>query len=372
MTLGYANHNGQNRFTHLVGGFPGDSTRGAMAQLLEYLGPTLLYLPDGETATPDIPDRPDWIAPELRGVSGLRGVRMCFEDARYEGYDTGYENVPYYQPTEPLAVADFAQALILQQAFEASYPVFCELRGEREASPLRFQAGTPSAFDLALLAFRDEGLDADLLNPITQAKAQQVRACHAQAPGDVVFQLETPAATRWVATAADPAKEAAYVAGLLTELPRLCSGTAWGVHLCLGDWNHQSAVDPDSAMPLVVLAKEIIAQWPAGIPDAPVLEYVHLPFAAASKPPAADPEWYAPLADLRSHMPPGARLVAGLVHEDLDLPALRRLLAIIEAAYGAQVTIAATCGLGRRPGDDHGLGQAVDALTKMAALSAAA
>ncbi len=38
------------------------------------------------------------------------------------------------------------------------------------------------------------------------AKARQVLACHAQAPGDVVFQLETPAAVRWAATADDPAK----------------------------------------------------------------------------------------------------------------------------------------------------------------------
>jgi hypothetical protein len=365
MIEGYGNHNGSNRYTHLVGGFPADTALAAMAQVMDHLGPTLRYVPDGEVDTPDIPDRHDWIAPELGGVSRIRGVKTCNPHAGY----TGYDDVPYYQPTTPLTVGDFDPAVILERAFDDSYPVFRALRAERGLSRLRFQAGGPSAFDLALLAFREEGLGADLLNLITEAKARQVRACHAQGPGDVVFQMETPAATRWVATAADPAKAAVYVAGLLTDLPRLCPGTAWGVHLCLGDWNHQAAVEPFSAAPQVMLAKEIIAQWPAEIADPPALEYFHLPWAAASKPPSLDPAWSAPVAELelRRHMPPGARLAAGFVHEDLDLPALRRLLAIIEAAYGAEVTIAATCGLGRRP-DPR---QAVDALVKMAALAAA-
>jgi len=68
-------------------------------------------------------------------------------------------------------------------------------------------------------------------------------------------------------------------------------------------------------------------------PEAAVLEYVHLPFAAAGKPPWADPAWYEPLASLS--LPPGCRLAAGFVHELLDLASLRGLLGIIEEAYGS-------------------------------------
>jgi hypothetical protein len=52
------------------------------------------------------------------------------------------------------------------------------------------------------------------------------------------------------------------------------------------------------------------------------------------------------------------------VHELTGLAELRRLLGIVEDAYGAEFTIAATCGLGRRPP-----GQAADALEKMATLA---
>lgn len=360
MTAGYATDTEGYRHAHLVGGFSASTTYDAMTQILDCLSGTLLSLPDGEPPTDDIPDRPNWIAPELRGVSGIPGVITRNAQAGY----TGYDDYPWYEATRPLTADDFDAAVILQRAFRASYPVFRTLREERGLPGLRFQAGGPSALDLALLAFREAGLSPDLFSAITGAKARQVRACNAQAPGDVVFQLEMPVATRMVADAEDPAEVAAYVARLLVELPRSCPGTRWGVHECDGDWGHQAATDPSSALPLVLLASEIIAQWPEG-PDAPVLDYVHLPFAAASKPPAEDARWYAPLADLK--MPPGCRLAAGFVHELLDLTALRRLLALIEDAYGGPVTIAATCGLGRRPDP----GQATDALTKIAALAGA-
>jgi len=362
MTQGSVTGTGGNRYTHLVGGVPADSARGAMTQMLDYLGPTLLHLPDGENATPDIPGRANWIEPEVGAVPGLPGVITHNAQARYSGYD----DTPWYEATRQLIADELDQVVILRRAFEASYPVFCALRSERGFPRLRFQAGLAAAYDLALLAFREAGLSPELFSAITETKARQVRACSAQAPGDVVFQLESPMAVRWVATAEDPAGAAAYVAGLLTELPRRCPGTAWGVHECDGDWYHQAQADPSSALPLVLLASEIIAQWPTG-PDAPVLEYIHLPFAAASKPPSADAAWYAPLGDLYKKMPPGCRLAAGFVHELLDLDALRRLLGVIEDAYGTPVTIAATCGLGRRPDPS----QAIDAMTKMAALAAA-
>ena len=363
MSQGYVNHNGSHRYTHLVGGLPAGSARAAMTQMLDRLGPTLLLVPDGENATEDIPDRANWIQPEFGAVAGLPRLITRNAGARFSSYD----DVPWYEPTGPLTAADLDQVVILRRAFEPSYPVFRTLRDERGLQGLRFQAGMPSHFDLALLAFRDAGLSPALFNAVRDAKARQVLACHALAgAGDVVFQLETPVAVRWVATAEDPAKAAAYVAGLLTELPRCCPGTAWGVHLCDGDWHHQAGADPSSALPLVLLAAEIIAQWPVGR-GAPALDYFHLPFAAAGKPPAADSAWYAPLADLRGQMPEGCRLAAGFVHEYLDVTALRGLLGVIEDAYGAPVTVAATCGLGRRP-DPR---QAADTLDKMAALAAA-
>ena len=262
MPEGYVNDTDGNRITHLVGGIPAPSARHAMAEALGYLGPTLRYLPDGENPTADIPYRAGWIEPEVRAVPGLPGVITRNAEARY----TSYDDTPWYEAVGPLTADDLDAVVIARRAFEASYPEFCTLRRERGLPRLRFQAGIPAPLDLALLAFRESGLSPDLFGSITEAKARQVRACSAQAPGDAVFQLETPTGTGMVVTADDPAKAASYVAGLLTDLPSRCPGTAWGVHLCDGDWYHQAAIDPSSALPLVLLATEITAQWPARTP----------------------------------------------------------------------------------------------------------
>jgi hypothetical protein len=330
-----------------------------MTTALEHLEPTLLSLPDGENDTEQFPTRHNWIQPEMLSIPDLPGAVNCNPGAQM----TGYDDVYWWRATGPLTAADFAPVVILQRAFAETYPAFCEVRDQFRLPGLRFQIGMPAALDLAVMSFHEAGLAPALHDPITEAKAAQVRAVHAQAPGDVVFQLETPWSVQMVATSEDPAKAAEVAAGLLVGLPQGCPGTMWGVHLCDGDWFHQANTDPASALPLVLLANEIVAQWPTG-PDAPVLEYIHMPFAAAAKPPAMDAAWYQALGDLR--LPEGCRLAAGFVHEALDLAANQTVLGLVEDAYGAQVTIATSCGLGRRPDP----GQVPDALQKMAGLAA--
>ena len=350
---------GSARYTHLIGALTAPSADEAMTTALQYLGPTLLSLPDGENPTGQFPTRHLWIQPEMMAIPGLPGVVNCNPDAKM----TGYDDISWWRAERPLTADDFAPAVILQRAFEQTYPAFCAVRDRFQLPGLRFQIGTPAALDLGVMSFRDAGLAPALQDPITDAKAVQVRAVHAQAPG-VVFQMESPCSVQMVATSEDQAKTAEYAASMLVGLPRRCPRTMWGIHLCDGDWFHEEMTEPGSALPLVLLANEIAAQWPTG-PQAPVLDYIHLPLAAAAKPPATDPAWYQALGDLR--LPDGCRFAAGFVHEALDLDANRAVLGLVEAAYGAQVTVATSCGLGRLPDP----GQVPDALEKMAALAAA-
>jgi hypothetical protein len=349
---------GPARYTHLVGALTAPSASAAMTTALRYLGSTLLSLPDGENPTEQFPTRHLWIQPELLSIPGLPGAVNCNPDAKM----TGYDDVYWWRAEQPLTADDFAQVVILLRAFEQTYPAFRKVSDQYQLPGLRFQIGTPAPLDLGVMSFRDAGLAPALQDPITAAKAAQVRAVHAQA-ADVVFQMESPWSVNMVATSDDLAKTAEYAAGLLVDLPQRCPGTMWGVHLCDGDWFHEANTEPGSALPLVLLANEIAAQWPTG-PDAPVLDYIHLPLAAAAKPPAMDAAWYEALGDLR--LPEGCRFAAGFVHEALDLSANRAVLGLVEDAYGAQVTIATSCGLGRRPDPD----QVPDALEKMAALAA--
>lgn len=349
---------GSARYAHLVGALTARDDRDAMTTALDNLGLTLPSLPSGENPSPRFPQRQFWIQPEILRIPEIPGVVNLNPRAGM----TGYDDIPFYGAERPLTVEDFLPVVILREAFEQEYPTFCEVRAQYQLPGLRYQVGTPAPLDLAVIAFQDAGLDPALHGPITEAKAAHVGAVRAQAP-DVVFQLESPWSVKMVTSSEHPAKEAEQVAGLLVDLPRRCPWTTWGIHLCDGDWFHKAVIEPASAEPLVLLANEIAAQWPAG-PEAPVLDYIHLPLAAADQPPAMDPAWYQALADLR--LPEGCRFAAGFVHEHLDMAANRRVRDLVEHAFGAQVTIATTCGLGRRPDPQ----QVPDALRTMAALTA--
>jgi hypothetical protein len=136
------------------------------------------------------------------------------------------------------------------------------------------------------------------------------------------------------------------------------AGTHFGAHFCLGDFNHESFTHLEDAGPIARCANALVGGWPAD----KVLDYIHVPFAAAADPPPRDPEFYAPLSELR--VPDDVRFVAGFIHESVSADELRPLLEIIEGAAGREVDVAATCGLGRRPSSD----EAWDAMDKTCAL----
>lgn len=249
---------GSARYTHLIGALTAPSAGEAMTIALQYLGPTLLSLPDGENPTKQFPTRHLWVQPELERIPELAGVVNRNPQAGMTGYDDTY----WYSAERPLSADDFAPVVILRRAFEQTYPTFLEVRDRYRLPGLRYQIGTPAALDLAFFTFHEAGLASALHDPITDAKAAQVRAVHAQAPG-VVFQMETPWSVRMVASSEDAAKTAEYAASMLVALPQRCPGTIWGIHLCDGDWFHKEMIEPGSALPLVLLANEIAAQWPA-------------------------------------------------------------------------------------------------------------
>ena len=161
----------------------------------------------------------------------------------------------------------------------------------------------------------------------------------------VVFQLETVASLVGVAQAAPETRTqvaeqiAAGLTGLIEAAP---ARTRWGMHLCMGDFNHKAYTTIGDVSPWVLLANAIARQWPQGR----IFEYLHAPFAAAELPPPDDEAFYAPVADLA--LPEGTRFVAGFIHENLDLERHRTLLRRIESLYGHEVDLSSSCGLGRR------------------------
>jgi hypothetical protein len=312
---------------------------------LSRLGPWLDRLSDGETGL-----RSQWVTPVVEAMRANPDVEMT-QDGDY----TTYELTPKYKVKEGRTLNPDTIVLGFRNACEASYPQFQELRGRHDRADMRFQVGVPSPLDLAIVCFGPAGFtDPSLVGAFLQAEIRELNEVVALAePGDVVFQLETivaiPAATREATPdqhqmeggGTDPVQQIGQLFGAVAG--GTPEGTHFGMHLCLGDFNHKAFSTMATAEPIVRVVNSIVAHWPGGHP----LDYVHVPFAAAAEPPSLDPAFYAPLADLE--LPAGVRLAAGFVHEHLDAAGHEQLLGVIEEAAGREVDIAATCGLGRRP-----------------------
>ncbi len=336
------------RHTHLVGAWPGRSAPHAIEVAFAALGPWLDRLSDGETGL-----RSQWVTPVVEGMRANPNVEMT-QDGDY----SHYEKTPKYKVREGRTLDPASIELGFRRAFEASYPAFKELRGRHGREGVRFQVGVPTPIDLAVVVFGPAAFaDPLLIQAFLGAEIKEISEIAALAdPEDVVFQLETIVAIPAVGSQETSGDNHAVSGGADEMLGRIAGlfaavaqgapeNTHFGIHLCLGDFNHEAFSRLDTVEPIVRVANAIVERWPEGRP----LDYIHVPFAAASEPPPTEPQFYAALGDLR--LPEGVRLAAGFVHEHVDEAGHRALLATIEQAAGREVDVAATCGLGRRPDD---------------------
>jgi hypothetical protein len=320
------------RYTHLVGTLPGDTTEDAMRTALERVGPHLRSLPDGETG-----DRRVWIVGLIESFRGHPDLEVA-----REGDWSDYQHQLNYRVRRGHQLRGDALDLGYLASYRGSRPVFDRLAGAAGARPA-FQVGIPGDLDLAMFTLGPTRLLGHR-RPFTEATVRELTAIHRESGGDVVFQVEVPAETVFVAKAGPLGGLAAgrLAAGITRLAAAAPEGARFGIHLCLGDLGHRALGVLHSTRPLVVLANAIARGWPAGR----TLEYVHAPLAAGELPPPTDPAFHAPLGALR--LPAGTRFVAGFLHEARGVDEQRALLATIEAAVGHQVDVAAACGLGRR------------------------
>ena len=318
-----------------------------MARACELAGDRLVGLPDGEIGERSdrypAGDRSQWTA-------GLAG-RLAGEASLFDVVDEGRTNergfpVDWDSPSRlrpRVGPAELGDRLHLgYDTFpRRSWPHVERLRTSLGRPDLRMQVGLPTGFDFA----------AGFLSPPRALRyAPAFAACVAREAAAVVqsigarnllFQIEAPAEV--VAAHRLPRPAAGVPTGSVVDLVRrLPADVAVGLHLCFGDLNNTAAVVPSRFGRLVAFANSLARRWP----PTHALAYVHLPFAAGTSPAPTDPTAYRALNRLA--LPPGTRLVAGFVHEQPPLESLEALLATIEQARGAQVEIAAACGLGRR------------------------
>jgi hypothetical protein len=331
------------RAAHLVGSTPFADTAEAIDIFADKLGPFLRTVPDGETGS-----RKNWIQiliqsffdnPDLESKKGGPG------DFDYSDYD----RTPAFRVRSGHRLTGDSFDFGYLRHFRESWPEFAKRRDAfhppgNGVKP-RFQVGIPGDLDLAVSAFGSPIAGIRNRAAFRDATLRDIRAIHAEAGDDVVFQVEIPvelvALTRIPGFLHGPVT--GYLSGGVARLAREApEGSRWGIHLCLGDFNHRAMGRLPDVGPIVRMSNEIVKRWPAGRP----LDFIHAPLAAAAEPPPLEQAFYEPLRGL--HLPAGTRFVAGFVHESRTLDEHQALMAQIDQLVGHPADIACSCGLGRR------------------------
>ncbi len=269
------------RRAHLVGSLPGPDPRTAMTNALAVLGPYLRSLPDGETGV-----RNNWVQAPIEGLRHHPDLELLADPDLLPG-----RGRPGQDHNTRLRVRRghrlFGASLDFGHVAAAAdtYPLFEELTAGRD--DLVFQQGLPGPFDMAALTLGPAG-GLRQLRAFTEATLTEIRDIRRIAGPSTLFQIEVPLELVLLARAPAPARRplARLLARNVTRLAAAApTGTRFAVHLCVGDQDHRALVTPGDVTPLVLLANEIVDQWPHINP----LVLLHAPSRQPNFPPAPKP-----------------------------------------------------------------------------------
>lgn len=260
-----------------MGSFPATTTDEAMRAMADSAGPLLHTLPTGETRRYEYYVRP--ILEDLVAQGAL-------EVARAGEWRTRRDRPRYRLPpgrTPTGAGMDLGYA---GEAAEA-LPIFSAVRADLGRPELALQIGMPTDLTLAFVALGPKGIRSGRA-PFTEATAREIATIARMGGDDVVIQLEATAELVAMALTQPAHRMVERVLGSGRGIAALAAaapqGTRIGVHLCLGSL-HNKGAPLRTARPFVDLANSVARHWPSGR----TLEYVHVPFAAGDRPPAAGP-----------------------------------------------------------------------------------
>ncbi|MCW2945155.1 MAG: hypothetical protein JWR24_1872 [Actinoallomurus sp.] len=319
---------------HFVGSVPADSTDQAMQSMLEWAGPHVRSVTDGEVG-----DRYHWVVNLVNSFADHPDFTLV-----REGDWSSFKNVPKFRVRRGHKLS--ADNLDFRHDTDAlaALPRFRELRAELERDDLSFQVGIPGDLNLALFTFGPVGAFR-YRAVFREVLGREMRRVHVEGGDDIIFQIEIPVELIFVCQMPGPlrAAMAGFLAGGVAKLVQEAPvGARFGLHLCLGDLNHENLGKLRDARPFVQMTNALVRRWPADRP----LEYVHAPFTGGTDPAPTDPGFYEPLRNLR--LDKGTRFIAGLVQETSSASELRRAVELADEAYGRPVDVAASCGLARR------------------------
>ncbi|WP_433602215.1 hypothetical protein ACQPXH_11095 [Nocardia sp. CA-135953] len=344
------------RYSHFVGSLPADLMTSDRA-VLQWFADRTADSP--VTALPCDLD-PDWIMDYLRTRKQHSDVFEIVE----EGGFADYSDFPSYGLRSGRKLETQHVSMDRVERIDAVVAAFESLQRERpELAETKVQISLPNPLDLAMFVFAGAAVSGGLpvgkalrhfdltvaalrqLPVFTEAMTQEVSEVVARHGDRISWQLESPLAllsmvkatqlgSRW-ALAPLVARQLAGVLGQLHEI-----GAETIVHLCYGDYQHESLLSPRSLAPAVTLLNRtarLLDRQGAPLPP------VHIPCAYGAEPAPLEPRFYAPLRTLATDW----RVIAGVVSTD-SVENSDRARALFEDALGRHAFgIATACGLGR-------------------------
>ncbi len=343
------------RYAHFVGSVPKELMTGDGAVLRWFADNSGGHL----TGLPCDLD-PDWILQYLRDRAKHDDV---FEIVRGGEY-ADYSDFPSYGLRRGAKLEPRHVSMDRLERIGSVVAAFDELRAARpDLAQTRLQLSQPNPLDLAMFVFAGAAVSAGFpLGPalrrsnlivaalralpvFTEAALEEISAVTERYGDRVVWQVESPFALLGMVKAAQLGSKWAaapllsrQLAGLLTGIHE--TGARSVVHLCYGDYQHESLLSPRSLAPAVTLlnhtARHLLTR---GTP----FPAVHIPCAYGSAPAPQDPGFYAPLRRLD----PEWKIIAGVVSPQSDADSAHGLRLFEEAAGRTAYGVATACGLGR-------------------------
>lgn len=351
------------RYAHFVGSLPGELMTGGDRAVLDWF----LERSDGQplTGLPCDLD-PDWIVAYLRDRAEHVDVLEVLRPGEFDGYsDFPTYGVRAGRTLEPRHVSMDRLERIgeVVSAFDALQ------RDRPELAGAKLQISQPHPLDLAMFVFAGGAVAGGLPVGLALRRSKLVLAALRHLPvftdailaelaevrrrygNRIVVQVESPFTLLSMVKAQElhavPALApiiARQLAGFLEkvhEIDRVHEiDTGTIVHLCYGDYQHESLLSPKDLTPAVSLLNRtatLLRRREVPLPP------VHIPCAYGSHPAPLDFEFYAPLRKLDRDW----RVIAGVVSPDPAETSADALTVFEQAAGGAAYGVASACGLGR-------------------------
>ncbi len=325
------------RTVYLVGSVPFESTEAVFTRVCEAVGPSLKWLPDGETG-----ERLDWITwlePIFAASSALEPSGKMFRVHPGASPHTRYT----LRPGRSVADVTFDNLFYADNAIR-SYETFSRLKqAGKIPAHVKFQVDLVPAHSVLWLYIEDD-LQAQLDPVYNEAVKREIDKIAAAIPASqlaiqfdvasaVFARLERAQASSYGASKEETQKRFADIlVALASHVP---ADIDLLFHFCYGDAGHKHVVEPTDMSDMVVMANGLCERISRPI------QLIHMPVPRDR----SDPAYFAPLRSLR--MKPETQLCLGLVHHTDGIAGTAKRL-MTAGEFVSDFAIGTECGFGRR------------------------